>query len=232
VSGPRDTRLRRLVLLRAGATADPADDRLIGGSDLPLSPSGRAAVSERRRHWEWIDAVFSSPLRRARESAEIVAPTSRVRLVPDLRARGYGDWEGMRCAEIELADPVAFADWRAGRGAAIPRGERLAGFRERIARALERVRESGAISPLVVSHGDSIRELVHLLGCELPEGRPLPAETVVLTLRAEGRFGLGRQSSDPAPLRSPLERDGLSGLDSTPPERHIAPLEIRTEAVG
>jgi hypothetical protein len=47
------------------------------------------------------------------------------------------------------------------------------------------------------------------------------------TRRSESSWALGRRSSDPDPLRSPLEREGLSGCGEPFRERHVAALEVR-----
>lgn len=228
-------RLCRLLLVRAGATAYHAQNRLVGVTDLPLSDAGRAELCERRRHWEWADSVVASPLRRARESAEILASEAPILLLGQLRARSYGHWEGLRPEEIERSDPVAYAEWQRGRPAVIPRGEPLDAFRARVWEATRALCDGARVSPLVVCHGDVIRELAQrLLGRELPDRRPLPGELVLLTRRSDGQFRLGRASSDPMSLRSPLEREGLSGIGSSGamPEGHIAPLEVRVAGLS
>jgi hypothetical protein len=79
---------------------------------------------------------------------------------------------------------------------------------------------------LVVADGGVLRILAErLLERPLPEGRPHPGEMALLTRRESG-WHLGRRSSDPEPLRSPLERDGLSGTGDFGPEHHVAPLQI------
>ena len=228
MEGSQRSVLRRLVLVRAGATDYHAEDRLLGTTDAPLSGAGRAALRERRRHWEWVDGVLSSPLVRARESASILAGNVVVTLLPALGPRSYGHWEGLRPDEIERRDPIGFADWQAGRPVAVPRGESLAAFQTRVRSAVEALLRASHVSPLVVTHGDVIREIVsEWVGEPLPDGRPHPGEMVLASRVHGGKFRLGRRSSDPAPLRSSLEREGLSGVDPGSPERHVAHLEIR-----
>jgi broad specificity phosphatase PhoE len=190
--------LRRIVLVRAGAAEGPARER-VDAIDAPLSDAGRSAIRERLRHWEWADAVVSSPLRRARQSAQILAREAPIGLLPELAARRRGD-----------ESPID--------------------FEARVRRALVALARGRSISPLVVTHGSVIREIVaQLADAPIPDGRPHPAEMVLLTRTRGGKFRLGRRSSDPEPLRSPLERHGLSGSGSGDgePERHVAHLEIR-----
>jgi broad specificity phosphatase PhoE len=184
---------------------------------------------ELRRHWEWADAVVASPVLRAAEAAAILSRGAPVRLLADLGPPFYGRWHGLTLAEIQQADPIAFDDWQNG-GASFcfPRGESLASFRARVSSALDRLRRSGFASVLVVSHGEVIRRIVELqVDHALPPGRPWPGEMALLTRRGESSWALGRRSSDPEPLRSPLEREGLGGCGEPSRERHVAALEVR-----
>lgn len=101
-------------------------------------------------------------------------------------------------------------------------------FAARVAEALSVLASGGAASVLVVADGELIRQAVVVLaGVELPEGRPEPGEMVVTTRDVTGRFRLGRRSSDPPPLRSALEREGLSGPpEARGVEQHVAKLEL------
>jgi probable phosphoglycerate mutase len=219
----------RVVLVRAGTTRDHEAGRLIGALDPPLSATGRAEVEARRRHWEWADAVWSSPAQRACDTARLLAPEADVRIDAALGPLDLGTWQGRTREELAAAEPIAFAEFERGLQAA-PRGEPLEALRARLRQFIVRLAVTGPISPLVVSHARVIRELVwELSGSSLPEGRPAPAELVLLTRRSDGSLRLGRSSSDPEALRSPLERTGLSGSDFSD-ERHTGQLELRRRA--
>jgi broad specificity phosphatase PhoE len=153
------------------------------------------------RFWEWAEIVISSPVSRARETAAILAGGAPVRIDPDL-------------------DPLAPAR-------ETPANEREVAQTARVCRFLERALEGPYASMLVVSHQSTIRAIVDLLVAPLPPDRPFPAEMVLLTRQDAGRWALGRRTSDPVVLRSPLEATGLSGRpEERPPERHVASLEI------
>ena len=220
----RSGRLRRLVLVRAAHAAGPRER-----GDPPLSERGRDQMEALLRRWEWAERVVSSTLRRARESASILSRGLPVGLDPDLAPLDRGRLAGLSPEELRARDPATFEDWRSGReDLAFPGGDTRADFRARVGRALEGLRSGPWFSVLVVSHGETIRELVErLAGTPLPEGRPRIGELALVTRDADGRWRLGRRSSDPEPLRSPLERTGLLGSSDPLDDRHVAPLELR-----
>ena len=136
-----------LILLRHGETVGQSSIRLYGATDIALSPVGeqqvqRAAAALKHHRF---DRVLSSPLQRARRSAEIVlaaldpplhtAPT--LELVPGFREIDFGAWEGWTYAEAETRDPSGFARWRSeGHAFTYPGGESRSAFLARIAAAV------------------------------------------------------------------------------------------------
>jgi uncharacterized phosphatase len=95
-----------LVLVRHGQTDWNLQRRIQGSSDIPLNETGRRQAREAakllaREHW---DAIVSSPLVRARETAEIIAAElglGEVEIVAALQERNYGAAEGLTGAESE-----------------------------------------------------------------------------------------------------------------------------------
>jgi broad specificity phosphatase PhoE len=88
-----------LVLVRHGATVGTRRYILAGRTDLPLSPLGRRQARAVGRHLaDWpLTALYASPLRRARETAEQIArrqPHITCRIHPDLRELDLGVVEG------------------------------------------------------------------------------------------------------------------------------------------
>ena len=107
-----------LLLLRHGPTAWNEEGRLQGRSDQPLSAAGRDAVAQWRLPAEAAAAAWiCSPLKRARETAEILhrrlpagGPKSPD-LVQDARLieADWGDWEGRRLDDLRAAGGSAMA---------------------------------------------------------------------------------------------------------------------------
>ena len=162
--------MRRLLLLRHGQSTWNAEGRWQGWADPPLSELGReqarwAAVSLLSVGFH---AVVSSDLRRARETAEIVATElglGSVDVVPGLRERDVGAWSGLTSDEIEAKWPGQLDEWRAGQLAQIPEGEGdIAG---RVMAALDEVLVSHhGDTVLAVTHGGVIRSTERALGVE------------------------------------------------------------------
>src|SRR5687768_16876002 len=93
-----------LLLARHGETDWNRELRIQGSSDIALNDLGRdqaRALAEELAELA-LDAIYSSDLRRARETAEAVAAQHGldVRLDPRLRERAFGSWEGLTRADI------------------------------------------------------------------------------------------------------------------------------------
>ena len=106
----------RVIAIRHGETAWNVDGRIQGQLDIPLNETGRwqahrlaLAVAE-----EGIDAVYSSDLLRAWQTAQAVAHGTRRAIVADtgLRERGFGIFEGLTFDEIARRWPEQSQRWR------------------------------------------------------------------------------------------------------------------------
>ena len=134
-----------LLLVRHGETDWNAEGRLQGHTDRPLSYFGRRQAQQLA---EELEAIYSSDLARARETAEIVGRRLGLATVldPDLREKDWGTWEGLTSVE---RDRVEFV------------GESTEAHRERILGALRQIseRHAGEARILVVTHGGSMRRV-------------------------------------------------------------------------
>jgi alpha-ribazole phosphatase len=124
---------------------------LLGQCDPPLSELGRRQAGELLKDAR-LAVVYSSPLRRARETAELLARGATIEIVDDLREITYGDWDGRTWAEIEAVDPDMarrkMEDWR---GETPAGGEAWDQFVARVMVAFERI-ERGPRPAAVVAH--------------------------------------------------------------------------------
>jgi broad specificity phosphatase PhoE len=158
-------------LLRHG---ERAEARVCAGRmpGIGLTDRGQAeiaAVAERLAR-EKIAAVYSSPLQRTRESAEIVAARLGlgIEFRDDLIELDFGEWTGATFDAIR-ADP-RWPAWRTHRSIArIPGGESMRQVQRRIVEALMELGEHHPDATVaVVSHGDVIRSaLLFALGMPL-----------------------------------------------------------------
>jgi broad specificity phosphatase PhoE len=158
-----------LLLARHGETDWNRDGRFQGHADPPLNERGRRqahALAELLAD-EPIDAIYSSDLLRAQETAQIVATLRGLDVVvdPQLRERDVGEWSGLTRAEIDERFPNQIQAWREGR---VVVGETREALTERVLAAARRISAAhpdGVV--LVVSHGGALRMIRHAAGEDL-----------------------------------------------------------------
>ncbi|MEQ1615384.1 MAG: histidine phosphatase family protein [Hyphomicrobiaceae bacterium] len=156
----------RLDLVRHGDTG--RSGYLDGRSDYPTTPSGMTQIDKQLERGGW-QIVITSPLQRARRSAEAFAATTACSLTIDADwiELDFGRWEGRRRADI-AADPLAreqlatFYDdpWRQSP----PDGERWPDFEQRVRRGLARACDHATgRSTLVISHAGPMRMVLSIV---------------------------------------------------------------------
>ena len=128
---------------------------------VPLDDTGRAQATElaERAAGYGFAALWSSPLLRARETADAVAARTGLppREDPRLMETDAGEWTDRSFASVQAESPERFAAFLAGaQDFAFPGGESLADQEVRVAAALQRI-AGGELPALVVCHGMVIR---------------------------------------------------------------------------
>lgn len=161
-----------LLLLRHGES-EGNRTRVVQGqlTHYGLTPLGReqAEAAGRRLAGLEIDALYSSHLRRARETADIVAAHTGHEVIelPDLQEYGFGEAQGLTWDEVRERFDVVGRAWGRGR---IPGEEGSAAFRERVAHQIgglaERHRDGTAVAVL---HGGVLGAIVGRI-CGLGDG--------------------------------------------------------------
>jgi probable phosphoglycerate mutase len=150
-----------LLLARHGETDWNREGRWQGWADPPLNDRGREQAGELAEQLRRVpfDAVYSSDLRRAHETAEIVAgPGVPVVVDPDLREIDIGSWSGLTHEQIRERFPDGTR----------PDGETRDHHAARVRAAVERIaRANLGRRILVVTHGGTLRA-VHGLVSEEP----------------------------------------------------------------
>src|SRR6188472_3160569 len=173
-------------LARHGQTAYNHEGRFQGHLPVPLDATGReqaAALAEVAAGVE-IAALVCSPLRRARETADIVAARIGLEPVEDARfaETDTGDWTGRSFAEIRAEDPDGFARFqRSDPSFRYPGGESFAEQSQRVQAAIADLRaRSTELPALVVCHRGVIRlALAARDGDESAGSREIPNATLV-----------------------------------------------------
>jgi probable phosphoglycerate mutase len=153
------------LLLRHGQTVLSVEKRFSGTGDQPLTEVGReqAALAATRLAGSGATAVVCSPLRRARETAALVAAALGVEPVVEdgLRETDFGDWEGYTFAEVREKWPRELDAWLADTAVAPPFGESFDATATRVRAARDRVLSSYAGQTVVlVSHVTPIKTLL------------------------------------------------------------------------
>ena len=162
----------KLYMARHGQTDLNAQQRFQGSSNPPLNAAGIAQAEELARQLPpGLTRIVASPLRRAHQTAEIVAASHGlpVLLIDDFRERCYGVFEGLSREDIEQRYPELWArriarHWDDGP----PGGETMRQAVDRVGAALALL---GAThrgeTVLLVAHG-FVARAVHMLLRDLP----------------------------------------------------------------
>ncbi|MFG6191318.1 histidine phosphatase family protein [Nonomuraea sp. JJY05] len=158
-----------LLLLRHGETPLSVERRFSGRGDAELTPNGlaqAAAAAERLSREPYrLDVIVSSPLKRARQTAEAVARRTglEVEVDEDLRELDFGDWEGHTFTEVQRRWPAELSAWLADPETAPPGGESFATVARRVQAAGERLVERyEGKTVLAISHVTPIKMLLRL----------------------------------------------------------------------
>jgi len=138
-----------LLLVRHGETDWNAEGRVQGHTDRPLNDFGRRQAKELadRLAGEGADAIYTSDLVRAKETADIVAERLGLTVVvdPGLREKDWGTWEGL------TGDERIHVEFE---------GESVEDHRDRVMAAVRRiVARHPDQRVVVVTHGGSLRRI-------------------------------------------------------------------------
>ncbi len=185
---PRRAGETDVVLIRHGETAANVEQRWQGHGDWPLNEAGLAQAADAAAGVPPLDVLYTSPLTRARHTAETIGEAQRLEavVVDDLKEIGFGSWENLTTPEIASAHPEEWSRLMAGedvvRGG---HGETFMGARQRMTAAVESIVAAHPEQVIgVVSHGGTTSAYVTgLLGLGFAD-RP--------RLRSLGNTALGR----------------------------------------
>jgi broad specificity phosphatase PhoE len=153
----------RVFVARHGETEWNREGRWQGQGGPGLNEAGRvqARALAMRLSALHVDALYSSDLARAHETAEIVATATGLQPVldPGLREVDVGDWRGLTRDEVSRGDPDGYRRWLGGE-AGWNGGETYAEMHARVVAAVERLVAASAVGRIaVISHGGAVRAL-------------------------------------------------------------------------
>lgn len=155
-----------LFLIRHGETESNRTHRYLGRTEEPLSPTGRSTLEgiRKRGMFPAVDICFCSPMVRCRESAGILFPEQKPRVIEVWREIDFGDFEGKNYKELS-GDP-RYQEWIDSNGTMpFPHGESREHFVERCVRGYGRMAEILEGMPRVrraaaVVHGGTIMAIL------------------------------------------------------------------------
>jgi probable phosphoglycerate mutase len=177
----------QLLLIRHGETEWNSEGRIQGFRDIGLSERGHRQAQVLARHLAGhaIDAIYSSDLRRAIQTAEPLARQlgARVQIDPRLKERGFGLFEGHTYAEAEANWPHEYAIWqRRDPGHAVPGGESYRDARVRVLASLDELtRLHAGQTVAIVTHGgvlDIVYRAAEAIPWETPRSHLLPNASI------------------------------------------------------
>jgi len=180
--------MSKLLLIRHGRTRLHSEDRFWGKTDIPLSNIGikQAGQLRARLAAEKIKKVYSSPLSRARYTAEIIAAEHKltVNTCDELCECNFGYAEGLTFDEIKRLHP-ALADELANRKAVVfPGGESLEQLDDRVRVFLyqvENLKPQDTVA--IVAHGGPLRLIIcNLLGLDIKHWQQIRIDLASLSI--------------------------------------------------
>jgi len=178
-----------VYLLRHGQTPYNADgNRYCGRTDIELTERGiqQALAVRERMKGIVLDAVYASPLLRARRTAELASGWSSVQTDARLIEIDFGSWEHKTREEFVAEDPLSWEAWSRD-----PENSRAGGSGESGREVVERLdgfffemlsRHSGQTILVVGHNGTNRLYMAHKLGMPLRNYRRLAQENSAITL--------------------------------------------------
>jgi probable phosphoglycerate mutase len=161
----------RIYLARHGQTDWNVQQRLQGATDIPLNAVGRDQATILARFMADIPlaAVYCSPLRRSRETAEIVRGERPLTALAGLSERRFGSLEGRSTADSVARRVIDARRWDPADS--LDGGETLATFEARVRKAVDAIRTAHPTgNVLVVGHGGTNQMILRvLLGLSLEQ---------------------------------------------------------------
>ncbi|MDO5100837.1 MAG: histidine phosphatase family protein [Eubacteriales bacterium] len=151
----------KIFLIRHGITQGNLEKRYVGQSDIPLCEQGIKELGGRQ--YPAVDAVYVSPLLRARQTAALIYPQQEAIPVEKIKEIHFGIFENKHYHELREYRP--YQDWLDSRCTLpIPGGESFAGFTKRclegFAEIIAMARQAGWKRIAIVAHGGTIRSIL------------------------------------------------------------------------
>ncbi len=165
----------RIYLVRHGKTAANEKGIYIGSTDYSLSENGKTELVNKLDEFEYprVERIYSSPMKRCLQTAEILFDGIETIAVNDLRELDFGEFEGKSVEELINRDD--YKAWlKGGIENSPPGGESLVDMVARIYQALDKIilnmMNDDLTSAAIVTHSGVITNMLSCFG--LPKFKP------------------------------------------------------------
>lgn len=159
----------RISLIRHGLTEANEKGIYIGRTDLPLSAKGESELCSKMEEFEYphVHRVYSSPLRRCTETADILFPSAELCVVEDLIELNFGEFEGK--SVDELINRQDYKEWlKGGMDKRAPSGESMEELCVRTYKAFHEIimdmMNDGITHSAVITHAGIISNMLSCFG--------------------------------------------------------------------
>ena len=133
----------KLILIRHGETAANKEHRYLGRMDETLSIEGKEKLLQYEKQGKYpkVDMVFTSPMKRCKETAQILYAAVTTREIPEWTEMDFGDFEGKNYTELQYDE--CYQAWIDSNGILpFPNGECREGFIERCMQGMDKLIQS------------------------------------------------------------------------------------------
>jgi broad specificity phosphatase PhoE len=186
----------KLILVRHGETRWNRENRVVGHTGIALNSNGRRQVEllAKKLENDNVSAIYSSPLRRARETAAAIVRFNGLKVVDDdaFKEIDAGELEGLTFGEVMERYGGFFKDWMKGNPSLrMPGGESMTELQQRTWPAVERiVGENTDRAVILVSHSLAILSIiVRALGMDPSNYRRLRLSVASVSILKFGDSG-------------------------------------------
>ena len=194
--------MAELILARHGETAWNVEKVFRGRADVDLDRVGlkqAELLGKYLSNWE-LEAIYSSPLRRALDTANMVARYQKVavRVAEGLTDFDYGEWQSVPEQEVKKLYPALLNEWHSNpHKVRTPGGESLEDVRRRVVELINDILPRHRGNVLLVSHRVVIKVLIcYLLGLDNSHFWNIRQDVCGITTfdHVDGRFVLTRHN--------------------------------------
>lgn len=182
--------MKHVYLIRHALPDFPGGERMcLGRTDLPLGKEGIARAEAMAKNLPPVSRVYSSPLRRAVQTAQAIGEPV---ILQDLQELSAGEWDGLTFREIQKRYPELYAARGRDKTLALPGGEPAEEGLARFVPALDQAARDTPADVAVVAHGGIIALFLRTL-----DGVGLKPEycQVISLLWEDGRFYLQEEKT-------------------------------------